>query len=122
MTMIIPKTEKCAICGADVACTSLVSTNVFGSPDLDLRPPEMKRSTMPYWVQECTKCSYVSKKVTDESDVTIEWLKSENYRTCDSISFSSELAIRFYKFYLISLYGRCVLCLNDPPKMVHRST
>jgi hypothetical protein len=42
-----------------------MSTNAFGSPDLDLRPPEMKRSTMSCWVQECPHCGYCASRISD---------------------------------------------------------
>ena len=47
----------CAVCGAMHEYRILTSTNAFGSPDLDLRPPMMKRGTMHLWVQECPSCS-----------------------------------------------------------------
>ena len=74
-----------------------------GCPDLDLRPAEMKRSTMDVWIQECPQCGYTSESVSDYSGVTEEWLKSEKYLSCDGINFISELAERFYRCYLIKL-------------------
>ena len=103
MTTMMPIKCKCAICKSRNSYHVLSSTNSFGSPDLDLRPPEMMRSTMYLWVQECPKCGYVSSEVSDPSGVTKEWLQSKKFLTCDGISFASELAKRFYKYYLISL-------------------
>jgi hypothetical protein len=37
-----------------------MSSNSFGSRDLDQRPPEMMRSTMASWLQECPFCGYVA--------------------------------------------------------------
>jgi hypothetical protein len=37
-----------------------MSSNSFGSRDLDQRPPEMMRSTMASWLQECGFCGYVA--------------------------------------------------------------
>lgn len=68
-----------------------------------MRPAEMKRSTMYVWIQECPECGYISEEVSDSSDVTIEWLQSEKYLTCDGIQFVSTLAKQFYKYYLINL-------------------
>lgn len=49
MTRIVPSKCKCAVCGAKSRYNVIASTNTFGGgPDLDLRPPEMERSTMPY--------------------------------------------------------------------------
>lgn len=104
MTMIIPEKNKCAICHTVSEYGMLASTNTFGgSPDLDLRPPEMKRSTMPFWIQECPECGYISDSISDESSVTKEWLQSEKYLTCDGIGFLSDLAQKFYRHYLICL-------------------
>lgn len=55
------------------------------------------------WIQECPECGYISEEVSDLSDVTIEWLQSEKYLTCDGIQFVSTLAKQFYKYYLINL-------------------
>lgn len=40
------------------------STISFGSPDLDTRPPEMKRSTIFAWVQRCPDCGYCASDVS----------------------------------------------------------
>ena len=104
MTKIVRSRCECAVCGAKNRYSVLASTNTFGGgPDLDLRPPEMRRSTMPYWVQECPECGYISEEVSDPSDVSREWLQSEEYLTCDGISFVSDLARLFYRYYLINL-------------------
>lgn len=104
MSRIVSDKCTCAICGATNEYNVLASTNIFGGgPDLDLRPAEMQRSTMDLWIQECPKCGYISEEVSDTSDVTMEWLKSERYLTCDGIKFESDLAKRFYKYYMISI-------------------
>ena len=103
MSSFMPVECKCSICEAENTYQSITSTNAFGSPDLDLRPPEMQRSTMPYWIQKCPNCGYVSSEVSDQSCVTTEWLKTDRYLTCEGISFGSKLAEKFYQYYLISL-------------------
>lgn len=99
-TMYLQK-FRCSVCGAKNEFPVLTSTNTLGGPDLDLRPAEMQRSTMRLWIQECPKCGYVSNNVSDKSPVPKEWLSSPEYSTCEGISFSSALARRFYKQYLI---------------------
>ena len=94
---------KCAVCGEESNQTVLASTNRFGSPDLDLRPPEMMRSTMRWWIQECPHCGYVSGSLDDETSVDAQWLKQESYISANSLNFASKLAGRFYKDYLISV-------------------
>ena len=60
MTTMFRQKYKCAVCGTEKEFYGIASTNSFGSPDLDLRPPEMQRSTMGQWIQQCPKCGYVS--------------------------------------------------------------
>ena len=94
---------KCAICGEESEHEILMSTNTFGgSMDLDTRPPEMYRSTMFLWVQECPFCGYVSGSISDESTVAISYLKGDEYKNCNGMQFGSYLAKRFYKNYMIN--------------------
>ena len=58
MTMISTKFQTCYVCGHRSSYELVASTNTFGSPDLDLRPPEMYRSTMHTWIQFCDNCGY----------------------------------------------------------------
>lgn len=59
--------EKCFLCNKVSEQTEINSTNSFGSSDLDLRPPEMQRSTMSFWIKECPTCGYVNFSLTKES-------------------------------------------------------
>ena len=103
MSQVYPETVRCAVCGARSHQDTLVSTNMFGSPDLDLRPPEMKRSTMEYWVQECPICGYVAESLEDVPKIHAPFLKRDEYQSCLGLVFQSELAERFFKQYLIQL-------------------
>lgn len=60
MTTVNSIDVACSNCGAKSPHMVLGSTNQFGSPDLDLRPPKMARSTMSYWLQECPHCGLVA--------------------------------------------------------------
>lgn len=107
MTTMDREVKKCAVCGSKHEYTVIMSTNSFGSPDLDLRPPEMQRSTMDLWVEECPDCGYVASDISDKPGrVTKEWLQSQAYVTCDGIRFRSELASEFYKQFKICLLNR----------------
>ena len=107
MTTMFKQVKKCAVCGSKHEYSMIASTNSFGSPDLDLRPPEMQRGTMYLWVEECPDCGYVASDITDKPNrVTKEWLTSEEYITCDGIRFRSGLAARFYKQYKICLLNK----------------
>ena len=103
---LFPEEITCAVCGTKNEFQLLGSYSTFGGPDLDLRPAEMKRSTMPYWVQKCPCCGYVARQVSDPAPVTEEWLKTEDYITCNGISFSSDLAKEFYQQFMISDQGK----------------
>src|SRR5919201_615910 len=59
MTTLAPQPFDCPACGAGGTRTVVTSTNELEAPDLDLRPGEMLRSTMPYWVVVCERCGYV---------------------------------------------------------------
>ena len=64
MTTLYEKKTKCGVCGAENEYTVIGSTNTFGSsPDLDTRPPEMKRSTIFAWVQRCLECGYCASDI-----------------------------------------------------------
>ena len=51
---------SCAVCGSKTTKHRLSSSSSFGSPDLDLRPPQMTRSTLSDWLEECRACGFVS--------------------------------------------------------------
>lgn len=95
--------RTCAVCGATHQYRILTSTNTFGSPDLGLRPPQMKRGTMPLWVQECPDCGYAANDVSDFTRVPREYLQSEAYRNYGGLRFQNPLAGRFYRQHLILL-------------------
>lgn len=99
---LFPEEITCAVCGAKNEFHVLGSFSTFGPPDLDLRPAEMKRSTMPFWVQKCPSCGYVASQISDPTPVAEEWLKTEKYTTCNGISFSSDLAKEFYQQFMIA--------------------
>ena len=101
MTTYASQKFQCFMCGAVHEFKVLASTNSFGPADLDLRPGPMKRWTMDTWVQECPECGYVSDIISDYTEITPEFLKSEAYLSCNGINFKSKLAVLFYRRYLI---------------------
>lgn len=103
MTMPAQTRCTCAVCGATSEQTILASTNTMDTPDLDQRPAEMMRSSMSFWLHECPFCGYISDELSDNTFVTQQWLQSRDYRECSGIRFSSGLANRFYRQYLINL-------------------
>ena len=101
MTTLTKTSSVCAKCGRISTHPDVMSTNAFGPSDLDLRPPEMERSTMYTWVQECPYCGYVAPELSKDAALPDGFLESEAYRSCEGKNFSSELAARFYRLYLI---------------------
>lgn len=106
MTVLLRAFSYCPICGQKVNHRLLVSTNSFGSPDLDFRPAGMHRSTMPYWHVQCPECGYVAKNF----DRRISWfekrrllhiLKTEQYKKCDGLELPDHTSRRFYQQYLL---------------------
>ena len=103
MTTLAPEKRKCFICGATNTYRIVTSTNAFGPTDLDTRPPRMQRDTMPYWIQSCPSCGYVSHRISDRTSVSKDFLESEQYSSCDGTRFTSGLARDFYRQHLIML-------------------
>lgn len=96
----------CSVCGKESEQVTLASTNRFGAPDLDMRPPEMMRSTMVWWLQECPHCGYVAEDIEEPGIVGEDWLKSEYFMGANHMNFISPLALKFYKQYLICLEAK----------------
>jgi len=104
MSMPIRLTRTCAVCGGESEQIGLASTNTFGgTPDLDLRPPEMMRSTMAWWLQECPHCGYIAPDLKDEPIITEEFLQNERYTLCDGLNFANLLTKRFYRYHLTNI-------------------
>ncbi len=66
MTTHYKKKLRCALCGNEAEFTGIGSTNALGSPDLDTRPSQMRRSTIFAWVQRCPVCGYCASDVSKE--------------------------------------------------------
>ena len=65
MTTVHRVEVKCGNCGHASEQIVVMSTNAFGAPDLDTRPPEMARSTLPFYVQCCPSCGYCARDLYD---------------------------------------------------------
>ena len=101
MTTINFDTKTCALCGHESTFAVLGSTNAFGSPDLDLRPPEMQRSTMEYWVEACESCGYRSHDISELIDDAPDIVRSEPYQRQLEDSSCPPLANSFLCYALI---------------------
>lgn len=80
MTILMPRPQTCALCGARTEVPSLASTSTFGAYDLDLRPPPMHRHTMHSWVQRCPGCGYCAPHLGRADGVDPAWIRAVDYR------------------------------------------
>lgn len=72
-----------------------MSTNSMGYQDLDLRPPEMQRSTMDHWAIECPECN-CAQYPSDETKYDLNFIRSGEYRSLLH-AMVPELANRFQR-------------------------
>lgn len=79
MTTLLQVKETCFVCSTEGEYTSIGSTNEFGSRDLDLRPAEMMRSTMSYWVRCCPSCGCCGGTVSEGPALAKELVRSPGY-------------------------------------------
>jgi hypothetical protein len=99
MTTLQETTWTCLLCGELAPRVIVTSTNEFESSDLDLRPGEMKRSTMVYWVVRCSNCGFVTEeaeagRIDNPASLRAE-VESADYRTQLDDSHYPELANDF---------------------------
>lgn len=95
MTNFGRKKSKCSKCKKTTEVTVLVSTNSFGSSDLDTRPAEMERSTMIAWIEKCEHCGYCASDIETENEVDPNFMKSAQYVEAQSKAEIPELARDF---------------------------
>lgn len=103
MSLPMEVQSVCAVCGEASKQTVLLSTSAFGYGDLDYRPPEMERSTMCWWVQECPHCGYVAPSLKKTTTIDPAFLQSAEYLSCAGRELVSPLAKSFFRQYLIAL-------------------
>lgn len=80
MTTLTNVADVCKLCGAEASFYDVAPTNTFGAPDLDTRPPEMERSTMPYWIRRCPLCGYCAPELAKGVKRARAIVQSDDYR------------------------------------------
>ena len=80
MTTLYEKKTRCALCGNEEAFPRIGTTNAFGLPDLDTRPPQMERSTIFAWIQRCSECGYCSSDISKALPVAESVIHSSECR------------------------------------------
>lgn len=63
--------------------------------DLDTRPPEIYRSTMPIWIKQCSSCGYCASKITTASGEAKKIVQTKAYQNQLKWSGFPEVANRF---------------------------
>jgi len=71
MTTLTPDAMRCALCGELSEHLVVGSSSSFGPPDLDTRPAELVRSTLPYWVRQGPVCGYCASDLPCKRATTI---------------------------------------------------
>jgi hypothetical protein len=101
MTSIAEVTVNCAVCGQPSTQIRVNSTNQFGSPDLDTRPPEMMRSALRWYIQRCPNCGYCAPKLSDESAAATSAMQSDRYAETLQNADLPEAAQAFFCYSII---------------------
>ncbi len=86
----------CAVCGEEAQFSFLRSTNEMGYADLDLRPPEMARSTIDFWIRECEGCGYCAEDLEEATPEVVEIVRGEAFAAFrEGLGDLDRLATRF---------------------------
>ena len=80
MTTFLEEEKRCAVCGERSKHTVVASTSVFGSSDLDTRPPELERATLPWRVQTCPCCGYCAPDLSESIEKAAEVVQRDSYQ------------------------------------------
>jgi hypothetical protein len=80
MTTVYKEKTRCSVCGTESEFYGIASTSTFGSADLDSRPPELKRSTIPAWVQRCPECGLCESDLSKSGPELRTIVQSQEYR------------------------------------------
>ncbi len=84
MTTYDEKVLRCYCCGRTSEHAILMSTNSFGSPDLDQRSAGMERDTIHTWLQECPFCGYVAFDIESGEARAKDFVKTAEFRAASS--------------------------------------
>lgn len=95
MTTIFKGKFTCGICGKISEHDIIGSTNAFGSPDLDTRPPGGMRYTINTWVQRCPHCGYCASNIEEASKAADSMISSQEYQSQLGSDEYPELASSF---------------------------
>jgi len=105
MTTLLKTFKNCIFCQHTTEITSYGSTNEFGSPDLDLRPAEMRRSTINMWIEVCKNCNFSWNDIEDkEIDVNVlkKVMDTNEWKNLNLDKHTNDLSLNFERHAMIS--------------------
>jgi len=94
MATVTVKTA-CGVCGSESAQRERMATTQMGPPDLDLRPAETARSSMPFWLRQCAQCGFVAPSLEKAEAPEAAVVGSGPYRSLLADTNVPPLARRF---------------------------
>jgi len=97
MTSFLEDSVRCYCCAKPSQQSILLSSNEFGSRDLDQRPAEVMRSTMVSWLQECPNCGYVAAALPEGDERDRLFVRTHNYIALCEVPQVSRLSSRFLR-------------------------
>jgi hypothetical protein len=80
MTQLLPALVECCQCGTRSEQVLVYSMETSGAPDMDTRPAEPARATLPYWVQRCPACKYCAKDISLEYPQAERVMRTQEYQ------------------------------------------
>ncbi len=80
MFKIMEIETECSLCGQASSQKAITSPDRTGLPDLDTRPPESLRSSLPYWVQRCPNCGYCAPDIDREYPLASYVVRQASYQ------------------------------------------
>lgn len=114
MTTYMTLEVVCASCGKKSEQLELGSTSEFGSMDLDLRPPRMRRSTMECWLQQCPHCGWVAQDLEEKVGDERQIMSSSAYVSIRRDKSIPKLARRFLCMSVIEAErGECAAAFSE---------
>jgi len=79
MTSILTIETECSLCGESSPQTLVGDAMRLGLPDLDTRPPEDLRSTLPFWIKRCPHCGYCARDIDREYPLAAQVIRRPAY-------------------------------------------
>jgi hypothetical protein len=87
------KPSTCAVCGAP-ARAAFVAPQPEIAPDLDMRPGEPARSTLPDWIQQCPRCRAAAPDLAALPPGAKAVVESDEYRALSTSGLEETLPFR----------------------------